>query len=74
VFHHGLVVRLGSRGYGFLRDFKTKKRHIFSFHAGETDFLVGDRVKFQLGPKQLCERKDKSLEYSARAFNVQRLD
>jgi hypothetical protein len=74
VFHHGLVVRLGNGGYGFLRDFKTKKRHLFSFHAGEMDFLVGDRVQFRLAPKQFSEGKDKTQVYSARAINVQRLD
>jgi len=74
VLRHGLVVRLGGRGYGFVRDFKTKRSHIFSFVAGTADLCVGDRVKFQLAPKKLCERKDKTHVYCARAINVERLD
>ena len=75
MFRHGLVRRFGHLGFGFLVDFKTKKEHRFELKdCIGNDFQTGDRVKFQLGPRKIGDRKDQRAIDSAPAINVERLD
>jgi cold shock CspA family protein len=69
----GMVVRFGHLKFGIILDFKTKKEHFF--HAkdciGRKDFIVGDRVSFQLGEsRKVRDRETRAEIYRARAIHV----
>jgi hypothetical protein len=70
---NGMIIRFGHKGFGFILNFETKKQHFFSVKdcIGRKDFIVGDRVRFQLGePQRIRDHKTRAEIYQAPAINV----
>jgi len=70
---NGMIIRFGHKGFGFILNFETEKEHFFNVKdcIGRKDFIVGDRVRFQLGERRIfLDRKTRAAVYRAPAINV----